>query len=117
MVVMYYGTHQPPGPATIESEANSIKWAVRELLFKQYRFSTTNIMNRTRIPEMDVNPGPLLVALDPTVFSVRDTIARYGPSDVPGYTDSVLRIRDEGRRGTRPSDFVWPILTNHKARH
>jgi len=115
-VGMLYGRpeNQPPGPANADTEADSIKWATRFLLFKQYNVESvfTNIDVRGQ--------GPTHTALrPPTLFSLERTLDRYGPGAERGrYGAGIIQIKDEGRRTiSTGTQFVWPVLTDRRARH
>ena len=110
-VYMHYQTHAP-GPASVATEQASIKWAVRELLFKQYNL-------RTVFKERNlVGKGVTLVAEEePPAPELIETLNRYGTGQGKNYGADILKIRDEGRGLNTATDFIWPIKCNKKARH
>lgn len=111
-VLMTYGVQSPPGPASVGTEADSIKWAVRELLFKQYK-DALKIVTKNLV----VLGQTLIVEAEPPIPDLVSTLDAYGTGAANNYGKDILKIRDEGRGPDVKKDFIWPIKVDMKSRH
>jgi len=101
------------GLASIGSYRESVKWALRKLLYKQYYLGDDFfVLYRVK------GAGDTRFAeAKPELRSLSETVRHYGDI-TPDYPVHVFRMRDEGI-GTRGNgdEYRWPRLTNDKARH
>ena len=111
LVRMRYNAN-PPGPAVVNTVDNSIRWAVRELLYKRF----TKAIPANTIVEAH-NDIRNFIIQKPTPLDLVHTLDNYGTGD--GYGITILNLKNNG---INPHDdgatklYIWPILTNGKAR-
>jgi hypothetical protein len=102
------------GLQPIDSYCNSVRWALRKLLYKQYDLAAADFLVTYRVKG---HGETLFGATKPQIRSLSETVRRYGDTQAT-YPLHVFRMRDEGigTRGTG-DEYRWPRLTNDKARH
>jgi hypothetical protein len=107
---MWYKNHKPPGPSASTSVKDNIKWALRDLVFKSHARTANSVKIDPDGPDGDTTYG-----LEPVwMTGVEQVLDAYGTGAANQYGAKVLKLRDEGRSGSR---YGWPRLITKTARH
>lgn len=111
LVRMRYNNNSP-GPAAVNSVDLSIRWAVRELIYKRF----AGAIPANTIVEAK-NDSRNFIIQKPTPLGLEQTLNNYGTG--AGYGQTILNLKN---KGLNPHDdgpnklYLWPILANGKAR-